>query len=137
MLVQRLSNQFFTRTRLTVNQYCNIRIRQPANSTENLLHCRRFANNFTLGRQGDSGRSFLLFSKADTPSCHINQFFQIKGLRQVFKGATLIGCYRTIKIGMRCCNDNRQILMLSMNALQQFQSVHSRHTNIRDYNLWL
>ena len=78
--MQCMGYQLLTGSRLAINQDCDIRVRESANSAKHFLHGRRFTNNF-LGRWRFTRQvlGFLFPGKSNTASGYIDKFIEIKG----------------------------------------------------------
>ena len=135
VIVQGLGHQFFTGAALTVDQYGDVGVRQPANGPENLLHGRGFTNNFGIARCGiglwfAGGAFFMAVSNGPFYQC--DGVIHIKGLGQVFEGAGLVAGHRAFKIRVRGHDDNRHILMQFDDLGEQGNTIHPWHPDIAD-----
>ena len=62
-------------------------------------------------------------------------FIHIKGLRQVLEGAALIGIDRTVQIGVRRHDDDRNFRLFFLDQLQQRETIDTRHADIGENDL--
>src|SRR5690606_16453544 len=103
--------QLLARAGLAVDQDRDIAMRQPANSTKDLLHGGRFTDNWR-------GLLFLLFAWLTDPLLIANGmrerpldnddgFIEVEGLWQIVEGAFLITADSTFEVRMSGHDDDR------------------------------
>ena len=137
VFMQRVGNQLFAGAGLAINQHGDIGIGETANGAKHFLHGWGFANNFLSWRNFlRHFLGFLLPGKGHTTAGHINQFIQIKGLRQIFKGTALIGGHSTVEIRVGGGNNHWDIRARGMNLLEQFKTIYAGHADIGNNNFW-
>ncbi len=95
--MQCFGHQLLTGSRFAIDEYIDIRVRQPAYGSKYLLHSGRTTNHlgghFVVAAVV-SNEIFLGYGKR--PACHCHYLINIKGLGQIFKSAILIRGYGVI-----------------------------------------
>ncbi len=136
MAMQRVGNQLFTGSGLAVDQYANRRAGEAANDAKHILHGGRFADD-VRGRAKilHVTRLLLLLIVADGSLNQRHRLVDIERFRQVIKCSLLVGADGRIEIGVRGHNDDREHGMPLFNLLQQCQTVHARHADIRQQHV--
>ena len=107
MFVQSSGNQLFARTRLACDHHGDIALTQTANGAKHILHGRCLAQHFRRAVHiGGAGLFALTFFHCTANQ--LNCFGQVKRFGQVLKRTTLESGHRTVQIGIRRHDDDRQ-----------------------------
>ena len=117
--VQCLGDEFLAGAGLTVDEDRDVRIRQTADSAEDLLHSGCLPDDLGRHRRFVDGERRALFLRVSDRSLHHrDRIIHVEGLRQVFEGAGLVGGHGRFEIRMRRHDDYRYLRPLAMQALQ-------------------
>ena len=107
MFVQSSGNQLFARTRLAGDHHGDIALAQATNGAKHILHGRCLAQHFRRAVHiGGAGLFALTFFHCTANQ--LNCFGQVKRFGQVLKRTTLESGHRTVQIGIRRHDDDRQ-----------------------------
>ena len=132
--MQGACHQFLAAAGLAVDQDSRMRLRQPANGAEHLLHRRRGAKNFRR-RFGHLFGGRLAHRLLDRAADEFDRIVDIKGLRQVLESTALERRHRRLQIRVSGHDDDRQAGMLGLDGRQQFEPGRSRHADIGHQHL--
>ncbi len=135
--VQGPGNQLLAGAGLAVDQDRDAAVSQPADGPEDLLHGRRFADDFraralvmAIARGG-----LVLPGVGEGPLGDRHHLVDIEGLGQVLEGALLVGGNRAVQVRVRCGDDDRQPGMVLREAPEEFEAVGPGHADIADYRV--
>ncbi len=108
--MQGAGNQFFTGAGFAVDQNSDIGLRQAANGSEDFLHGWGFTDDFGAHFRLFGGIVLHLFFGVGQRSFdNRNGLIDIKGFRQILKGAALVGRYRAVEIRVSGHDDDGQV----------------------------
>ena len=130
VLVQRLGDALLAGARFAIDQHRDVRLRQPADRPEHLLHRRRFTDD--LGGQTlrhRRGRTPLAGVRHPAPNQR-QRIVDIERLGQVFERAPLIGRHGTVQVGVRRHHDHGKVGMHLADFCHQIEPVEPRHANV-------
>ncbi|OIQ69046.1 hypothetical protein GALL_493560 [mine drainage metagenome] len=109
-------------------------MRQPTDGAEHVLHRRRLAEEFgclVLRLVG------LLLAQAfiDRALDQFDGLVHVERLAQVIERPALQRRHRTVQVGIRCHDDDRQAGVRLPDLLQQLDAVPTRHADVADQHL--
>ena len=104
MTMQSARDELFSGSGFARHQHGHAGLRQAPDRPKNFLHGGRLAQH--VGRFGeDFFDSRLALALGDSAANQVDRLRQIKGFRQVFKGAALKSLHRSIEVG-ECSHDD-------------------------------
>src|SRR5690606_3947803 len=129
--MQRAGNQLLAGARFARDEDRHVRLRQPPDGAEDLLHRRRVAEHvepFLHLVLGGRGEGVLI----DRPADQLDRGLHVEGLGQVFEGAPLERGHRALEIGERGHDDDGQPGPARLHPLEQLDAVLPGHPDVRD-----
>ncbi|MDT4869427.1 hypothetical protein FQZ97_1044530 [compost metagenome] len=136
VLVQRARNQFLAGAGLAGDHHRDVRLRQPPDGAEHVLHRRRLAEDL---RRIDQPVVHLLFAQAffQRTADQLDRLVDIERLGQVFEGPALERCHRAVQVRVGGHHDDRQARVPRLDGLQQVQPGAAGHADIGNQHLRL
>ncbi|GAC1633527.1 MAG: hypothetical protein NVS9B10_28900 [Nevskia sp.] len=131
--MERARDQLLAGAGFAGDQHRDLRLRQPADRAEHVLHRRRLADDrgARLGRLRLRHGHALLRGTAHERGDAVD----VERLRQVFEGAAAERGDGGIEIGMRGDDDDRQLRPQRAHALHQRQAIEAGHADVRDQDV--
>ncbi len=127
--VQRARHQLLAAARLAVDQHGGVRVREPADGAEDLLHRRRLAEDLG-GERGVLACTILVRGLLERTAHERHRLVHVEGLGQVLEGAALEGRHRAVEVRVRGHDDDRQLRVAGLHLLQQVQAGFAGHADI-------
>ncbi len=132
--MQRARHQFLARARLAGNQHGRMRLREPSDGAEHLLHRRRLPEDFRRGFADFDG-AFLLHALFHCAADEFHRVIDVERLGQILVGAALKRADRAFEIGIRRHDDDRQVRVVLLRFLQQLEARSAGHADVAHHHL--
>jgi hypothetical protein len=127
--VQRTRDQFLAAAGFAGDKHGGVRLAEPADGAEHLLHRRRLAEHFG-DRRLARHRRFAAGAFGQRAAHQFERLVDVERLRQVFERPALERRHGAVEVGIRGHDDDRHLGQALLQRLQQFQPGHPRHADV-------